>query len=335
MAIQGFSGRRLQGLTRVLQAFGSVGCFSYLRNESYNTGSILDSYNIQNTVDVYDGNICFVNWDYRNTPSSPIGGLQVYIQEISGVPFGSINIGEPEDLPYVTAPLYPALITGSGVEWWSVARHVTMDSSGIYIVSVQNPPPYAYLQISTFNHDLTYKTDTGQTTYVISGADAQRNPESIDAVNGLLYTVSRDGRVYVYDFDTLTTQDSWTVPDGTTSNRHSISVWDDKVYVMQTESSGSPEYCKVYVYNLDGTAHDDFEIQRKNLNGEFFEGNHWSMVVDSGVIYSSQQGYQQQNTIDGTFICSSLNTIANNLVGNINSYYNGEIFLHNGKVITP
>lgn len=334
MASQGFSGRTLQGLTRVLQAFGSLGCFSYLRNESYNTAYSYIFPNIQNTVDTYDGNLCFVNWDYSNTTDFAIGGLQVYIQEISGSYIGSINIGAPEDLPLVTAPLYPPLITGSGVEWWSVAKNVAMDSSGIYIASIQDTPFNTYVQFATFNHDLTYKTDSGQTTYDASGVDDQRFPQSIDAADGLLYTVSNDGYVYVYDFDTLTTQDSWIVPDGFTSNRHSISVWDDKVYVMQTDSGGTTEYCKVYVYTLNGTFYDNFEIQR-NLYGQFYAGLHLSMVVDSGVIYSTQLGHQQQNTIDGTFICSSQNTIANNLYGNICSYHNGELFLQNGKVITP
>jgi len=334
MAIQGFSGRRLQGLARVLQAFGSVGCYSYLRNESYNTGYSYSFTEIQNTVDAYDGNVCFVNWDYRNSTDFAVGGLHVYVQEISGSFIGGINIGEPENLPLVPAPLYPALIRGSGTEYLSVARHVAADDSGIYIVSIQDTPTQTYVQLSTFNHDFTYNADSGQTTYDASASDAQRNPESIDAADGLLYTVSRDGYVYVYDFATLTTQDSWIVPDGTTSNRHSISVWDDKVYVMQTESSDSPKYCKVYVYDLDGTAYDDFEIQR-NAYGEFFVGYHFSMTVHSGVIYSSQSGYQQQNTTDGTFICSTQNTVANNLFGNICSYHNGEIFLHNGKVITP
>jgi len=334
MAIQGFSGRRLQGLTRVLQAFGSVGCFSYLRNESYNTSASYSFTDIQNSVDVYDGNIYFANWDYSNSTGFAVGGLHVFALEISGSGIGDINIGEPENLPSVPAPLYPALIRGSGTEYLSVARHVSVDDSGIYIVSIQDTPTQEYIQLSTFNHDFTYNADSGQTTYDASASDAQRKPESIDAADGLLYTVSRDGYVYVYDFETLTTQDSWTVPDGTTSNKHSISVWDDKVYVMQTESSDSPKYCKVYVYELDGTAYDNFEIQR-NSAGTFFVSSHLSMTVNSGVIYSTQFGYQQQNTIDGTFICSTQYTIANNLVGNIQAYYNSEIFLQNGKVITP
>lgn len=339
MPVGGFSGRNLQGIVRVLQAFGNTGCYSYLLTELYDVDSIYGNFAIganQNAVCVYDDMIVFVNntLDNQNTF---YGSPYVYGVNVGQTTPGNallVNIGDTYNPPFNEPPIFNP-ISGAPIDYYSLAMGVVVDNNGFYVLSYQATSTNKYVQFSSFEYDWTPKANSGATTFDTSSGDAERLPQSISAYNGNLYTISSNGYLYVYDFENMATQDSWVVPDGATSDNHSISVWDDKIYVMQTDNTGGTKYCKVYVYELDGTFVEDFEILRHYSSGVTGKYIHASMIVDSGVIYSTGSNSQQQYTVDGTFICSSEISTSNNIAGLISWRYNGNIYLDNGKVITP
>jgi hypothetical protein len=340
----GLTGRRLQGFARSLQGFGDSGCFTYLKTYPYDCEDELLFYNNsqRNKVCVYDDIIYYVkNVAGSNFSGTPAGDLIVRFRDVDDIVSADslfINIGDPDAL--LPTATYPTLIGTH--EAYSVARNIALDENGIYVCSLQvtsGPPTgsHYYVQFSTYDFDGVIVGNSGQTNYDAYLSDSERIPWSMAAYGGSLYTVSKLGTVYVYDFTTLNEEDNWTVTSGSTSDQHHVSVWDDRVYVAQTKSTGSSSgrYSKIYVYELDGTYVETLTILRHYTSGITTYGSIQSLVVADNVIYDNHGGKQQQHAIDGTFICQSDATTVNGLAGTSSFKYGGNIYLGNGNVISP